>query len=75
LFRYQTRFSKYLFAQPQFPAILCLMRYEGWTFREAKGRLCEHGEMRQHRVAASYGSHCYVLSVSLTGRGKRSSIG
>jgi hypothetical protein len=39
---YRTRFSKHKFTQPQLPAILCLMRYENWTFREAEVRLGEH---------------------------------
>ena len=30
--RYRSRFSKRLFNQPQLLAILCLMRYEDWTF-------------------------------------------
>jgi|SRR6516165_2857639 len=37
--RYRTRFSKHQFTQPQLLAILCLMRYEDWTFREAEVRL------------------------------------
>jgi hypothetical protein len=45
--RYRTRFSKRLFNQPQLLAILCLMRYEDWTFREAEVRLGEHRELRQ----------------------------
>jgi hypothetical protein len=44
---YRTRFSKHQFTQPQLLAILCLMRYEDWTFREAEVRLGEHGELRQ----------------------------
>ncbi len=44
---YRTRFSKHQFTQPQLLAILCLMRYEDWTFREAEVRLREHGELRQ----------------------------
>ena len=35
---YRTRFSKHQFTQPQLLAILCLMRYEDWTFREAEVR-------------------------------------
>jgi len=31
----------------QLLAILCLMRYEDWTFREAEVRLSEHRELRQ----------------------------
>ena len=44
---YRTRFSKHQFTQPQLLGILCLMRYEDWTFREAEVRLGEHGELRQ----------------------------
>ena len=45
--RYRTRFSKHQFTQPQLLAILCLMRYEDWTFRETEVRLREHGELRR----------------------------
>ncbi len=45
--RYRTRFSKHQFTQPQLLTILCLMRYEDWTFREAEVRLAEHRELRQ----------------------------
>ena len=45
--RYRSRFSKHQFTQPQLLAILCLMRYEDWTFREAEVRLGEHRELRQ----------------------------
>jgi hypothetical protein len=41
------RFSEHEFTQPQLLAILCLMRYEDWTFREAEVRLSEHRELRQ----------------------------
>ncbi len=44
---YRTRFSKHQFTQPQLLAVLCLMRYEDWTFREAEVRLQEHRELRQ----------------------------
>jgi Transposase DDE domain/Transposase domain (DUF772) len=43
---YRSRFSKHQFTQPQLLAILCLMRYENWTFREAEVRLREHAELR-----------------------------
>ena len=43
---YRSRFSKHLFTQPQLLAVLCLMRYEDWTFREAEVRLREHQELR-----------------------------
>lgn len=42
----RTKFSKRQFTQPQLLAILCLMRYEDWTFREAEVRLIEHAELR-----------------------------
>src|SRR5579859_2109580 len=42
----RTKFSKRQFSQPQLLAVLCLMRYEDWTFREAKVRLSEHAELR-----------------------------
>ena len=45
--RYRSRFSKHQFTQPQLLAILCLMRYEDWTFREAEVRLAEQRELRQ----------------------------
>ncbi len=43
---YRRRFSKHQFTQPQLLAVLCLMRYEDWTFRETEVRLREHGELR-----------------------------
>lgn len=45
--RYRTCFSKHQFTQPQLLAILCLMRYEDWTYREAEVRLAEHSELRR----------------------------
>jgi hypothetical protein len=45
--RYRSRFSKHQFNQPQLLAVLCLMRYQDWTFREAEVRLGEHRELRQ----------------------------
>jgi hypothetical protein len=44
--RQRTKFSKRQFTQPQLLAVLCLMRYEDWTFREAEVRLSEHAELR-----------------------------
>ena len=43
---YRTRFSKHQFTQPQLLALLCLMRFEDWTFRETEVRLREHSELR-----------------------------
>lgn len=45
--RYRTTFSKHRFTQPQLLTILCLMRYEDWTYREAEVRLAEHSELRR----------------------------
>jgi hypothetical protein len=42
---YRTRFSKHQFTQARLLAVLCLMRYEDWTFREAETHLCEHQEL------------------------------
>ncbi len=42
---YRTRFSKHQFMQPQLLAVLCLMRYEDWTYREVEVRLREHSEV------------------------------
>lgn len=44
---YRSPFSKRQFTQPQLLAVLCLMRYEDWTFRETEVRLREHGELRR----------------------------
>jgi len=44
---YRSKFSKHVFTQPQLLTILCLMRYEDWTFREAEVRLLEHRAVRQ----------------------------
>ncbi len=45
--RYRTAFSKHQFTQPQLLAVLCLIRYEDWTYREAEVRLSEHAELRR----------------------------
>jgi len=42
--RTRYRYSKRVFSQPQLMAVLCLMRFEDWTFREAEVRLSEHSE-------------------------------
>src|SRR5260370_12652910 len=39
---YRTRFSKHQFTQPQLLAVLCPLRCEDWTFREASDRFGEH---------------------------------
>lgn len=43
---YRSKYSKHTFTQPQLLAILCLMGYEDWTFRETEVRLQEHVELR-----------------------------
>lgn len=42
---YRSKYSKHLFTQPALLAILCLMRYKNWTFREAEVRLGEIQEL------------------------------
>ena len=44
---YRSRFGKHQFTQPQLLAVLLLMRYEDWTFREAEVRLGEHRDLRE----------------------------
>jgi hypothetical protein len=43
---YRSKFSTHRFTQPQLLAVLCLMRYEDWTCREAEVRLAEHRARR-----------------------------
>jgi IS5 family transposase len=43
----RSRFSKKQFSQPQLLALLCVMRFEDWTYREAEVRLGEHRELRE----------------------------
>ena len=43
---HRSKYSKRVFTQPQLLGILCLMRYEDWTYREAEVRLEEHTELR-----------------------------
>jgi hypothetical protein len=45
LLAYRSIFSTRQLTQPQLLAILCLMRYEEWTFREAEVRMAEHTEL------------------------------
>jgi hypothetical protein len=44
---YSGKYSKHTFTQLQLMTILCLMRFEDWTFREAEVRLAEHSDLRQ----------------------------
>src|SRR6266498_5003685 len=62
---YSHRFSPQRFTQPQLLAILCLMRYEDWTFREAEVRLAEHRELRRAlrlRRVPDYTTLCRFLA-------------
>src|SRR5919202_1610275 len=43
---YGSKYSKHTFTQPQLMAVLCLVRFEDWTFREAEVRLAEHSDLR-----------------------------
>ena len=56
--RYRSRFSKHQFSQPQLLAVLCLMRYQDWTFRATEvgckntgnyGGCCNWGGCRMTR--------------------------
>ena len=51
--RYRSRCSKPQFSQPQLRAVLCLLRYEDWTFRETEVRLREHRKLRWRLGLAS----------------------
>jgi hypothetical protein len=42
---YRSKISKRHFRQPELLAMLCLMRYEDWSVREAEVRLAEHAEL------------------------------
>src|SRR5882724_7699153 len=44
---YRSRFSKHQCTQPQLLAMLCLMRYQDWTFRQAESRLAEPRDLRE----------------------------
>jgi IS5 family transposase len=44
---YSHKYSKHTFTQPQLMTVLCLMRFEDWTFREAEVRLAEHSDLRR----------------------------
>ena len=61
---YSSKFSKRRFTQPQLLAILCLMRFEDWTFREAEVRLHEHSELRRalglERAPDYTTLHCFM---------------
>ena len=54
---YRSKFSKHIFTQPQLLALLCLMRYEDWTFREVEVRLSEHSELRDALGLGSVPDH------------------
>ena len=69
---YRTRFSKHQFTQPQLLAVLCLMRFEDWTFREAETRLREHQELRSGtEITGRAGLHHAVSFSAATGRRHR----
>lgn len=52
---YRTPKSKHVFTQPQLLAVLCLMRFDRWTFRDAEVRLAEHAEHAELRRALGFG--------------------
>src|SRR5215467_9059453 len=44
--QYRSKYSKHTFTQPALLAVVCVMRYEEWTYRETEVRLAEHQELR-----------------------------
>lgn len=56
----RSRFSKKQFTQPQLLALLCVMRFEDWTYREAEVRLAEHQELRRALQLESVPDHTTV---------------
>jgi IS5 family transposase len=56
----RSRFSKKQFNQPQLLALLCVMRFEDWTYREAEVRLAEHQELRRALELESVPDHTTV---------------
>jgi hypothetical protein len=56
----RSRFSKKQFTQPQLLGLLCLMRFEDWTYREAEVRLSEHQELRRALELQSVPDHTTV---------------
>lgn len=56
----RSRFSKKQFSQPQLLALLCLMRFEDWTYREAEVRLSEHSELREALELSEVPDHTTV---------------
>jgi hypothetical protein len=67
---YRSRFSKRQFNQPQLLAVLCLMRYEYWTFREAEVRLHEHRERRRTLGLATKVRRITLLYVGFEAAGR-----
>jgi len=53
----RSRFSKKQFTQPQLLALLCVMRFEDWTYRETEVRLAEHQELRRALELESVPDH------------------
>ena len=66
LARYRSRFSKHQFTPPQLLSILCLMRYEDRTFREAEVRLGEHRALRRALGRVSAPDSTTFVSLSAT---------
>jgi hypothetical protein len=44
---FRSRFSKHIFMQPQLLAIICLMRSEDWSFRDAEFHLAKNQALRR----------------------------
>ena len=71
---YRSRFSKHQFTQPQLLAILCLMRYEDWTFRETEVRLGEHRDLREVLQLQAGGGGCKATDFAGAARAARTVV-
>jgi hypothetical protein len=71
--RHRSRFSKHQFTQPQLLAILCLMRFEDWTFREAEMRRAFPRRLYRRRalIESLFSSVKRKLSARAPGRSLR----
>lgn len=47
LLLHRSKYSKHTFSQPHLLSIICLIRYEDWTFQEIEVCLQEHVELRK----------------------------
>ncbi|HVO60461.1 MAG TPA: hypothetical protein VMT53_05965 [Terriglobales bacterium] len=65
--RYHTVFSKHQFTQPQLLAIVRLIRYEDWSYREAEVRLANLGTASRSAPPLGSRLHDVVSFPAVTG--------